>query len=521
MLPLRLDRQDPRPLASQLADGIRRLVLDGVLAAGDRMPATRRLAGDLDVSRTVVERGYDQLLAEGWLIARTGSGTWVADGPGAWDPAGPDEPTRRRAAAEPPLVMMDAGTPWIDPRHETVWRRAWREVSTATPPRGYDDPRGLADLRGLVAERLGRTRGLRVDADRVRITGGTGAGLRHLLAVLPGGPVAVEDPGYRAAVATVRAAGREVRDVPALEPVADLAGCAASYLTPAHQHPLGRVMPAADRISALAAARAADAVLIEDDYDSEFRYDVAPVPALTSLDGDRVAYLGTASKSILPSLRLGWSLVPDRLLDAFDAHRALTHDAPPWPVQRAMVTLLRDGYVDAVVRSARQVYAERAPRVLVALAPYAELAGPVAGMYSTWLLPHERAVRARAAAERAGFRVNLLRDYCRSADLSGLVVGFGAPPTPSSTARWRCWSARWAERGLRGCGAPHSDGRGSGRIPDQFEWGARRPRPRQTGTRSSCGAEEASRPRCHSAWITRAATTEPSTPRARSPRVSA
>ncbi|TQK72976.1 PLP-dependent aminotransferase family protein [Nocardioides sp. SLBN-35] len=424
MLPVRLDRTDPRPLGTQLADQVRRLVHDGVLARDDRMPASRRLAADLGVSRSVVEQAFDQLLAEGWLEARQGSGTWVARG----TTGRPAVPRRRRTpAVEQPLVMLDAGTPWIDPRHQAVWRRAWREVSVATPPRGYDDPRGLPELRALLAERLGRTRGLAVDAERVRVTGGTGAGLRHLLAVLPREAVAVEDPGYRAAVATVRESGRKVLDLPALEPVTDLRGCGAAYVTPAHQHPLGRVMPAADRLTLLATARRDGALVLEDDYDSEFRYDVAPVPALASLDRDRVAYLGTASKAILPSLRLGWSVVPDRLLDAYDAHRSLTHDAPPWPVQRALVTLLRDGYVDAVVRSARRVYAERAPKVVEALAPYAELAGPVAGMYSTWLLPQARAVRVRAAAEEAGFRVNLLRDYCRTARLSGLVVGFGGP----------------------------------------------------------------------------------------------
>ncbi|WP_364519547.1 PLP-dependent aminotransferase family protein [Nocardioides sp. LML1-1-1.1] len=424
MLPVRLDRADPQPLGTQLADQMRALVLSGALAGGDRLPASRRLAADLGVSRSVVEQAFDQLLAEGWLEARQGAGTWVADGV-----AHRARASARRGvpAPERPLVMLDAGTPWIDPRHEGTWRRAWREVSTATPPRGYDDPRGLPALRALVAERLGRTRGLAVDADQVRITGGIGAGLRHVLAILPRAPIALEDPGYRAAVAAVHESGRTVRDLPALEPVDDLAGCAAAYVTPAHQHPLGRVMPAANRLTLLATARRDEALVVEDDYDSEFRYDVAPVPALASLDRDRVAYLGTASKSILPSLRLGWAVVPDDRVRAFDAHRRLTHDAPPWPVQRAMVTLLRDGYVDAVVRSARRVYAERAPRVVAALSPYAELAGPVAGMYSTWLLPHARAVRVRAAAEDAGFRVNLLRDYCRTARLSGLVVGFGGP----------------------------------------------------------------------------------------------
>lgn len=424
MLPIRLDRTDSRPLGTQLADQVRRLVLDGVLAQGDRMPASRRLAADLSVSRSVVEQAFDQLLAEGWIEARRGSGTWVA---GTTGPGAVRVPARRTPAPPRRLVMMDAGTPWIDPRHESVWRRAWREMSSATPPPGYDDPRGLAPLRELIAERLGRTRGLVVDADAVRITGGTGAGLRHVLTVLTPGPVAIEDPGYRAAVATVRAFGREVRDIPALEPVTELSDCTAVYVTPAHQHPLGRVMPAADRLTLLATARRDGTVVIEDDYDSEFRYDVAPVPALATLDPTRVAYLGTGSKSILPSLRIGWMVPPEHLADTIDAHRTVTHDSPPWPVQRALITLLRDGYVDAVVRSARRVYAERAPKVAAALSPHAELAGPVAGMYSTWLLPHDRAVRARAAAERAGFRVNLLGDYARSAQVSGLVVGFGGP----------------------------------------------------------------------------------------------
>ncbi|WP_343052134.1 PLP-dependent aminotransferase family protein [Nocardioides panaciterrulae] len=329
------------------------------------------------------------------------------------------------APAEPALLPLDAGTPWIDPRHAAGWRRAWREVAAARPPRGYDDPRGLPELRRALAERLARTRGLRVDPDEVLVTNGTTDALRHVLAALAPGDVAVEDPGYRAAVETIRGAGRRVHDLPATEPVTDLAGLAAAYLTPAHQHPLGRVMPAPDRLAALAAARDADALLLEDDYDSEFRYDVAPVPALATLDRDRVAYLGTASKSVAPSLRLGWLVPPPRLLAAIDERRRVTHDATPWPVQRAFVALLREGYVDKVVRTARRVYAERAPRVVAALAPYAELAGTPAGMYSTWLLPEAAARRARDAAARAGFRVNLLSDYCRSARLTGLVVGFG------------------------------------------------------------------------------------------------
>ncbi|HXH79846.1 PLP-dependent aminotransferase family protein [Nocardioides sp.] len=424
MLPLTLDRSDPRSLSVQLADQVRRLVLAGTLAPGTRLPSTRRLATDLGISRAVAEQAWDQLRAEGWLEARQGSGSWVSSGVGART-----APPRARASARtaPPLIDLDAGTPWIDARHAAAWRRAWREVSSATPPRGYDDPRGIPELRALLAARLGTTRGLVVDPDDVHVTAGTTAGLRHVLAVLPSRPVVVEDPGYRAAALTVLESGREVRDHPALAAVHDLSGCAAAYVTPAHQHPLGRVMPAEDRLTLLATARRDGAVVIEDDYDSEFRYDVAPVPALASLDPDVVAYLGTASKSVLPSLRLGWMVPPPALRAQIERRRAITHDATAWPVQRAFVALVRDGYLDAVVRSARRVYAERAVRVVAALSPYADLAGPVAGMYSTWLLPHGRAVRARDAAEAAGFRVNLLSDYCRSAHLTGLVVGFGGP----------------------------------------------------------------------------------------------
>lgn len=424
MLPLTLDRSDPRPLGLQLADQVRRLVLAGTLAPGDRLPSTRRLAADLGVARAVPEQAWDQLRAEGWIEGRQGAGTWVSGGAGrVTAPA-----SRRRAPpSEAPLVHLDAGTPWIDSRHGAAWRRAWREVSSATPPRGYDDPRGLPVLRELLAERLGRTRGLVVDPDDVVVTAGTTAGLRHVLAVLPREPVAVEDPGYRAAVLTVEESGRPVLDLPALDPVRDLAAACAAYVTPAHQHPLGRVMPAEDRLTLLATARRDAAVVLEDDYDSEFRYDVAPVPALASIEPGLVAYLGTASKSVAPSLRLGWLVAPPHLRPALDRHRGVTHDAPAWPVQRAFWALLRDGYVDAVVRSARRTYAERAPRVVAALSPYAELAGPVAGMYSTWLLPHDRAVRARQAAQDAGFRVNLLADYGRTSVLTGLVVGFGGP----------------------------------------------------------------------------------------------
>ncbi|GAA4695797.1 PLP-dependent aminotransferase family protein [Nocardioides nanhaiensis] len=427
-LPLTLQR-GAAPLTAQLADQVRELCASGALSAGHRMPSTRALAAELGVSRSVVEQAYDQLVAEAWLEGRRGAGTFVAATAGIRPrSSGPGAPPRSaRTAPAGPVVRLDAGTPWIDPRHAAGWRRAWREVSTATAPRGYDDPRGLPALRVALADRLARTRGLVVDPEELVVTCGTTDGLRHLLGAVPPGPVGVEDPGYRAAVETARAQGRPVRDLPATLPLGEeqLHGLSAVYTTPAHQHPLGRVMGAAERTTLLGAAATTGAVVVEDDYDSEFRYDVAPVPALAALDREHVAYLGTAAKSVAPSLRLGWLVPPPALGPAVERRRAITHDAAPWPVQRAFLALLREGYLDRVVRSARRVYAERAPRVAAALAPHAEAAGPSAGMYSTWLMPHDRAVAARESALAGGYQVNLLADYCRSSPLTGLVVGFG------------------------------------------------------------------------------------------------
>lgn len=423
-LPLVLDRSAAAPLSAQVADQVRDLVTRGRLAPGDRLPSSRALAAEVGAARSVVEGAYAQLVAEGWLEGRHGSGTYVAAGrvPGATADH-PGAPRRRRGPDPAPLLRLDAGTPWIDPRHEAAWRRAWREVAHTTPPRGYDDPRGLPALREALAERLGRTRGVEADPDEVRVTGGTTSGLRHLLVALPPGAVLVDDPGYRAAAETVRTVGRQVVDHPALTPVTSLTGCAAAYVTPAHQHPLGATMPGAARLDLLATARRDGAVLIEDDYDSEFRYDVAPVPALAGLDRGCVGYLGTTSKSVAPTLRLGWLVAPPHLLEPLDRHRALTHDSAAWPVQRAMLTLLRDGYVDRVVRSARRVYARRAARVTEVLGDH--LDAPVAGMYATIRLPRDLALAAERAAAAAGFEVPLLAELCRSADLHGLVLGFG------------------------------------------------------------------------------------------------
>lgn len=421
-LPIVLRRDGATSLGTQVSTQVRALIADGTLPRAARMPSSRALATELGVARSVVEQAYAQLVAEGWLEGRHGAGTFVAA-----DAA----PVQRAAATAPPdaspaLRRLGAGDVWFDAGTRAGWRRAWREVSTARPPRGYDHPQGMPALREAVAERLARTRGLVVDPSEVIITAGTTGGLRLLLAALPPGPVGIEDPGYRAAVATVRSSGRAVVDIPAEKPAAGIQPqMAACYVTPAHQHPLGHVMPAAERLRLLDAARTHTAVIVEDDYDSELRYDVAPVPALATLDRSQVAYLGTASKSVIPGLRLGWMVVPPQVHDDVVRLQHVLHDVGAWPTQQAMLVLLRDGWLDTTVRAARRVYGERGARVSRVLQPQADAAATTAGMYSTWLMPAGRAQTAHDAARAAGFDLPLLADYCRTASYTGVVLGFG------------------------------------------------------------------------------------------------
>ena len=419
-------------MSVQVAGQARALITSGGLAAGARLPSSRALAVELSVARTVVEQAYDQLSAEGWLTTRRGAGTFVADtGNLPTSQRRPNrQPSGRRHTNQ--LVRLDTGTPWVDPRQEAGWRRAWRDVATAPMPRGYPDAAGLPALRAEIAGYVARTRGVICDPDQVMVTNGTTHALGLVLSALEPGALAIEDPGYRAAVATAAQAGWRCHDVPVDEDGIDVTALEqappdvrAVYVTPAHQHPLGMTLSAPRRVALLAEAGRRGALVFEDDYDSEFRYDVAPLPALAQLGGASVVYAGTASKMLRPGLRIGWMVGDRDLLARIAADRNARHDQPPWPTQRALLSMLRDGHVDKLVRSARRVYAERGRRVTRALEPFGEINGPVAGMYLTLHLPKAVATSVRADCRAAGFDVPSLADYGRTARLAGLVVGFG------------------------------------------------------------------------------------------------
>lgn len=433
ILPLSLVRESGTPFVLQVANQVRELVRTSVLHPGDRLPSIRALAAEAGVARAVVEHAYDQLIAEGWLTARRGAGTYIAEVGRLPVPIAARGSTANLGG--PPgsdRVRLDTGMPWMDPRHDAGWRRAWRDVSATRIPRGYPDPAGLPELRAELAGYVSRTRGLSCSPEEVIVTGGTTHGFGLLLDVLGTGAIAIEDPGYRAAAAMTEQTGRTVIDVPIDTDGLDVRALRSSraeiravYVTPAHQHPLGITMSAGRRIALLAEATRRDALVVEDDYDSEFRYDVAPLPALAALDRDRVIYLGSASKSVHPGLRIGWLIGPADLVAAMTARRAARHDYPPWPLQRAFLTMLREGHLDKLIRSARRVYAVRSRMVAAALAPYGKIGVPPAGMYLTLLLPGPVTEAVRDECWRAGFDVPSLAEYSRTCGMTGLVIGFG------------------------------------------------------------------------------------------------
>jgi GntR family transcriptional regulator/MocR family aminotransferase len=369
-LPVSLDRDSPTPLAVQLAEELRAAAGDGRLRSGDRLPSTRALATQLKVSRTVTAAAYEQLHAEGWIAGRHGSGTYITTAP-----PGTVRPRARRSrpdAAAPPEVDLTPGSPWSGGIDRAAWRRAWRAAADV-PPLPRKERGGLPAYRAAVAEHLLRHRGLRVrgeldehpSAEAVLATSGTSVAVAELAASVlrPGDLVAVEEPGYQRAVGALRAAG--LRIVPAPVDADGLlvesvpAAVRAVYCSPAHQYPLGGRMAAGRRVALVERARREGWLVIEDDYDGELRYDVAPLPLLAALAPDVVVHLGTTSKILTPTLGVGWMVAPPAVVAAVLAHREAAGSGPSPAGQLVLVELARHGDLGKHLRRLRRELSER------------------------------------------------------------------------------------------------------------------------------------------------------------------
>ncbi|MEU6767337.1 PLP-dependent aminotransferase family protein [Streptomyces sp. NPDC046853] len=434
-----------RSRGRSLQSALREAVRAGQLAPGTRLPSSRALAADLGVSRGLVTEAYEQLTAEGYLRSDRGAGTWVG---GAVRKAAPGA---RDLAPRPVHARVDfiAGTPDLSLFPRAAWAAAHRGVLAELPHHalGYPDPRGLPRLRTALAELLVRRRGVVADPEAIIVCSGVAQATALLGFVLHARgvrTVGVEDPGSPQHGELFASAGVATVPVPVDDEGADIGvlrehGLRAVVTTPAHQFPLGIGYSARRRAGLLDWARSVDGLIIEDDYDGDFRYDRAPVGALQGLDPEHVAYTGSVSKSLAPGLRLGWLLVPESLTDEVVARKRMMDLGNPALDQALLARFVERGDYDRQLRRCQRAYRERRDALVAALDrhfPGTEVTGIAAGLHVIARLPGrwgpQEAFVRRAAA--AGVALRPLSDY-GSATGSGvcLVLGY-AHLTPARIA---------------------------------------------------------------------------------------
>lgn len=446
-------------LAARIYRQLRQAILDGRLRPGDRLPPTRRLAGQLAVARNTVSVAYERLTAEGFLVARVGSGTYVADTPLApLRPrgAGPAGAARPRPPWDAAIPLPSSGgsyrydfrvgVPDADLFPLATWRRLVDGAlrASAIRPAAYREPAGHPDLREAVARYVGVARSVRAGAEDVIVTQGAQQALDLVarVVVAPGEVVAVEDPGYPPARRLFHSLGARVVPVPVDEEGLDVSRlpprAGLVYVTPSHQFPVGTPMSLARRARLLRWAADRDAVVVEDDYDSEFRFSARPLEPLQSLDRDgRVVYVGTFSKTLLPMLRLGFLVAPASLRTALLAAKQLTDWHGDQAGQVALARFIDSGELSRHVRKATRVYAAR--RELIAAALADDLAGwlvPVpssAGLHVCARLRPGVTVdvdRVLTRARRSGVAAESLAAYAAGdRPARGLLLGYGAVHT--------------------------------------------------------------------------------------------
>jgi GntR family transcriptional regulator/MocR family aminotransferase len=428
-------------LEAALRDGVR----SGRLAPGSRLPSSRSLAADLGVARNTVADAYGQLVAEGWLVARQGSGTRVADRAATAEAATPPPGAQPRG----PRYDLRPGSPDVSRFPRDRWLAAARRAVNNAPAAafGYGDPRGLPELRVALAEYLARARGVAVSPDRVVVCSGFTQGLALVCRVLRdrgATSVAMESYGVLdhrdiAAAAGLRVVPLQVDDDGAQVGAARALAADAVLLTPAHQFPLGMALAPARRTRVLDWAADSGALVIEDDYDGEFRYDRQPVGALQALARERVVYGGTASKSVAPGLRLGWLVLPADLVDDVVSAKSLADRSSSSLDQLVLADFLTSGEYDRQVRRSRLAYRRRRDRLLDTVnrrVSGASITGIAAGLHALLHLPNgqtEDDVVGRATEH--GLAVEGLSSYDRAAGRHGaaLVVGYGTPPDHAFT----------------------------------------------------------------------------------------
>jgi GntR family transcriptional regulator/MocR family aminotransferase len=432
-LPLRIDPHGGASLQDQLVHQVVRLIRDGRLRPGVRMPSTRQLASDLRIARNTAVIAYERLVAEGWLQADGARGHCVSESaPLDCVPAAmPAQASGVRHAAPlafdgeahdvvPPYEQHAAIDFWVGrPDGRLFPVRAWRKLLVEQIERmdrddcGYGHPAGLWPLREAIAAHVGASRGIRCDAADVIVTAGIQEALNIVarLFIVPGGRLLIEEPGYRGAALAFASYGARLVPLPVDAQGLDVAALPQEgrvlYVTPSHQYPTGATLAPERRAELLDWAQRAGAWIVEDDYDSDFVYDAAPLPALKAMDRDGlVIYLGTFSKSLAPSLRIGYMVVPVAVRAAAIRVKSLATNCSPWLLQAALSRFLASGAYERHIARLRRIYARRRDRLLAGLRSidaHGEISGAQAGMHVLWKLRDdaplafelERAARAQ------------------------------------------------------------------------------------------------------------------------------
>jgi GntR family transcriptional regulator / MocR family aminotransferase len=438
---LPLDRGAEPRLHAQIERALRDAIRDGRLLPGVALPSTRALARELGVSRGVVTEAYSQLVAEGYLVARQGAPTRVAEAAAPSPPA-----TRATRRPSPPPYDLLPGRPDLAAFPREQWLAATRRALRRMPDAalGYPDPHGAPELRDALSSYLGRARAVAPDPERTVVCSGVTQGIVLLARVLREWgerAIAVEDPGFHLHRWALERAGLQPVGVPVDGEGLDVEALAATgarsvLVTPAHQMPAGVVLSPERRAALLAWAEAVDGVVIEDDYDAEYRFDRGPVGALQGLAPERVVYAGSASKSFAHGLRLGWLVLPERLAVPVAFERLAADGGGPVVEQLALADLIERGDLDRHLRRTRREYRRRRSALLAALSehlPEAEVTGVAAGLHALVLLPDgvdEEALLQRAGA--AGIAVQGLTSLrVATTGRPGLVLGYAHLPPPA------------------------------------------------------------------------------------------
>jgi len=419
-----------------LEAALREAVQTGRLAPGTRLPSSRTLAADLGIARNTVADAYGQLVAEGWLTAQQGSGTRVAAAVAAALPPPQSSPEARRLRFD-----LRPGSPDLSAFPRAQWLTAARRALTSAPRHalGYGDPRGRPELRAALAAYLARARGVRAEVDRIVVCSGFTQGLALLCQVLRDrgdSAVAVEEYGRPGTCDALAFAGLTpvmlaIDDGGAvLERTSDVQ---AMLLTPAHQFPVGSVLSPRRRADAARWARQSGSLIIEDDYDGEFRYDRQPVGALQALAPEHVVYAGTASKSLAPGLRLGWLVLPAHLVDAVADAKASADAQTSSFEQLTLAEFITSGGYDRHIRRSRLTYRRRRDQLVASLAhaaPDVHVTGIAAGLHAVAELPggqpEDEAISRASAKGLAidGLGRFALRCHTRR---PALVIGYAGP----------------------------------------------------------------------------------------------